>query len=217
MSLINDALKEAKQAQREAAPPPAPNLQLRPVEPAQYTRPKGGLMWPTALLAVALVLLVMIWQQNHRTDETRPTEVLARTAMPATPAVAPAPPVTAVSPAPAPQPVIEAAPAPTRAPKAAPTNGTEIAAAPLSLDSPSVAAPEEGVTHTPAATDAPPPKPRLPKLQGILFSPTRPCAMISGKTLCVGDKIEDLRIAAITPESVTLIGAGQTNVLSLAR
>ena len=134
MSLINDALREAKQAQQEAAPPPPSNLQLRPIEPAQHTRGNAGLMWPTILLVAALLMLVIVWQQNHRGETARRMEVQARTAMAATPAVAPAPAVTAVAPAPPPQP----APVAANAPKAPPTNGSEIAVAPLSLDSPSV-------------------------------------------------------------------------------
>jgi hypothetical protein len=39
--------------------------------------------------------------------------------------------------------------------------------------------------------------------------------MIGGKTLFVGDKLGDLRVVAIDKESATLVGAGQTNVLSL--
>jgi hypothetical protein len=39
--------------------------------------------------------------------------------------------------------------------------------------------------------------------------------MISGKTLFVGDKLGDLRVVAIDKESATLVGGGQTNVLSL--
>jgi hypothetical protein len=61
----------------------------------------------------------------------------------------------------------------------------------------------------------PPPKPAPLRLQAIIFSPKRPSAMISGKTLFVGDKLGDLRVVAIDQDSATLAGAGQTNVLSL--
>ena len=40
--------------------------------------------------------------------------------------------------------------------------------------------------------------------------------MISGKTLFIGDKLGDLRVVAIGPQSATLVGAGQTNVFSLS-
>ena len=52
MSLINDALKRAKQAQQETPPPPAPNLELRPVEAAQCTRRSFGLLVPAALVCL---------------------------------------------------------------------------------------------------------------------------------------------------------------------
>jgi hypothetical protein len=213
MSLINDALKEAKQAQQESAPSPGTNLQLRPIEPTQPSGSHGGLFWPTALLAAALLLLVLVWRQNHRKDASGPTQVQARTALAAaptpTPQVAPA----AVAPAPLPEPP----PAPASAPKATDSSGSGIAVAPLSLDASAATAPQEAVANTSAVAEPPPPKPALPKLQGILFNPTRPCALFSGKTYYVGDKVQGLRLAAIAAESVTLVGDGDTNVLSLAR
>jgi hypothetical protein len=54
------------------------------------------------------------------------------------------------------------------------------------------------------------------RLQAIIFNPRRPSAMISGKTLFIGDKLGDLRVAAISKESAILVGAGKTNVLTLA-
>ena len=57
---------------------------------------------------------------------------------------------------------------------------------------------------------APPPL----KLQGVFYSPTRPSAMIGGKTVFVGDKVGEFRITAIGRDSATLISATQTNVLT---
>ena len=39
--------------------------------------------------------------------------------------------------------------------------------------------------------------------------------MLSGKTVFVGDKVGEFRVRAIDQESVTLVGAGQTNILTL--
>jgi hypothetical protein len=39
--------------------------------------------------------------------------------------------------------------------------------------------------------------------------------MISGKTVFVGDRVGECRVVAIEKDSATLVGAGQTNVLSL--
>ena len=52
------------------------------------------------------------------------------------------------------------------------------------------------------------------KLQSIINS-SRPSAMISGKFLFIGDKFRGYKVTAIDQESVTLIGNGETNVLSL--
>jgi hypothetical protein len=60
------------------------------------------------------------------------------------------------------------------------------------------------------------PKPVLPKLQGIFYRPDRPEAIIDGKTVLVGDRVGEFRVLAISRDDVTLAGAGQTNVLSLA-
>ena len=40
--------------------------------------------------------------------------------------------------------------------------------------------------------------------------------MLNGKTLFIGDKLSELRVTAIDKESVTLVGASQTNVLTSA-
>lgn len=60
-----------------------------------------------------------------------------------------------------------------------------------------------------------PPKPPEPKLQGILFSATRPCAIVSGRTVYVGDRINKFRVKVITRESITLQSDTETKVLSL--
>ena len=53
------------------------------------------------------------------------------------------------------------------------------------------------------------------KLQGIVFNPRRPSALINGRVMFVGDRVRDLRITAIHPGDVVLTGPGRTNILSL--
>jgi hypothetical protein len=65
------------------------------------------------------------------------------------------------------------------------------------------------------ATNPPAPLPPALKLQMVLFSPSRPSAMINGKTVFVGDRIADARVVAITQTTVSVLQDGQTNVLSL--
>ena len=56
-----------------------------------------------------------------------------------------------------------------------------------------------------------------PKLQGISFNPARPCALVSGKTVYVGDTVGGFSVTQITMESVTLVSTLATNVLSLSQ
>ena len=60
-----------------------------------------------------------------------------------------------------------------------------------------------------------PPKPPEPKLQGVLFAATRPCAIVSGQTVFVGDRINEFRVVAISRDSVTMRSETETKVLSL--
>src|ERR1700688_3585536 len=83
MSLINDALKRARQTQQEAAPAAPPNLQFRPVEPAQRAVRHGvGLMLPIAFAVIALLGLLFLWQvqknsPNKSADTSNETTVVA--------------------------------------------------------------------------------------------------------------------------------------------
>jgi hypothetical protein len=221
MSLINDALKRAKEAQAQPVPPPVPGLHLRPIEPAQHTRRNLGLIVPAALAVAALLLLFFVWQAAQRGGSTQPEEVKARTAMTAYPPSAPPPAAAFVAPAPAApataaKPTAPAAPASATAPAAGPTDLPAVAVA-FPPTNPPVAEVQDGsVTNGLSAPVAPPTKITLPKLQAIIFSPTRPSVMIGGKTLFIGDKLNGLRVMAIDQESATLVGAGQTNVLSLS-
>ena len=61
-----------------------------------------------------------------------------------------------------------------------------------------------------------PPKPLALKLQGILFAATRPCAIVNGRTVFVGDRLDEFRVVAISRDNVTLQSKTETNVLSLS-
>ncbi len=62
-----------------------------------------------------------------------------------------------------------------------------------------------------------PPKLPEPKLQGILFDAARPCAIVSGQTVFVGDRVGEFRVAAISKSDLTLQSETETRVLSLSR
>ena len=215
MSLINDALRRAKDTQQQTPAPPSPNLPFRPVEPAPQSVGGGqGLLLPVALVVVALLSLLSAWQWFQHRNSTGSTEVNART-----PRVAPA--IPSSQPASAPALALATQPDATAQPDS-PSSPATGAAASLAADDAAAAtnAPLADVQESDAAKTAamappPPPKPAPLRLQAIIFSPRRPSAMISGKTLFVGDKLGDLRVVAINKDSATLVGGGQTNVLSL--
>jgi hypothetical protein len=218
MSLINDALKRAKEAQQQAAPPPAPSLEFRPIEPAQVPRPSRGLMLPAILAAAALLILLLAWQWSQRSSPNALIEVKGRTtrSAPATPA----PQTVAATVAPAtvvPVPIVPPVPDLPLVPAATPIPEPVGAVGPRTVSDTNalVATPSDSAANTVAVAEPAPPKPAPIKLQAIVFSRTRPSVMINGKTLFVGDKLNGARVTAIDRESVTLVSASLTNVLTL--
>ncbi len=211
MSLINDALKRAKQAQQEAPPPPPSNTDLRPVEQRQYGRPSVGLAVPVLLGIASLVLLFLLWQTARNSNLQTTLEVNARTKTPA-----PAPAQTSAEPAPrvpTTQPV-SPAPAPSAAVAASTAHDptAQVSSNALPVAATAIVEPSTNPVPVLAVT---PPKPALPKLQAIIYNPNRPSVMIGGKSLFIGDRLGEFRVRAIDQETVTLVSASQTNVLTL--
>jgi hypothetical protein len=187
MSLVNDALKRAKQAQKAGpATRPGDDLQLRPVEKHQTRRSHSvtGLIG-AGIAVAAFVIVLLVW------NSPQPSEPAAQ------------------APAPAP-----AVPAP--APAVTPPASTPAATAPLIAATPPASAvpstPEPAPANAAATT---PPPPASPRLQGIFFDPKHPSAIVSGKTVSVGSRSGEYLVAAIDPGSVTLVSATATNVLTL--
>jgi hypothetical protein len=209
MSLINDALKRARDAQAQAPPPPpASTPEFRPVEPAQMVRPGPSLtLIVTACIALILGGLLM-WQWLSKSPPTKPVPAKAA------PAEAPSLPPTTTANASMPPP----ASVPTKTPQPPPpiqANLVANAAPPTSEISTSAIAAVQQSAPLSVPVIEPAPKLTPPRLQAIVYRRTRPSAMISGKTLFVGDKFGDLRVVAISADSATLVGGGQTNVLIL--
>lgn len=211
MSLINDALNRAKQAQKDN-PPPSPALEFKAADPSQ-SRGSG----PPILLIVAIIVVlalvgvfVVIGLQKRGTGQPvanvkQPNETILQTAAPS------------VGP-PAENSVPETGnphAAPANAPSSAfvapkvTTNTTTFAGSSLP--------PTNSATNVSvAAVDVPPVKPELPKLQGIFYRPARPSAVINGKNVFIGSRVGEFKVLSITQENVTIGSATQTNVLSLA-
>ncbi|MBE0543445.1 MAG: hypothetical protein IH623_19040 [Verrucomicrobia bacterium] len=210
MSLINDALKRAKQAQ-ELNPPPPPNLPFRAAEPAPQRKSPLPMILLFAVAAVFLVgglLVVMALEKRASAPQ-----VVTATQLPD-----PAQPTAVVEASPLPDPLPDATLDPTIATPETP------AVALLAADADSLAITEavtEVALATPTADEsvvAPlietPSAPAL-KLQGIFYNPNRPSAIVNGKTVFVGNSVGELRVLAITREAVTLGSTTQTNVLAL--
>jgi hypothetical protein len=120
MSLVNDALKRAQDAQKKSQPA-APGPQFRPAEPAAAPKSGIGIWLPVIISVVAIAALLLVWQNRQKTEARQPVP------QPAAPVVAvpeTKPPVQAViatppapvapvaeKPAPAPAPIVSA-PAP---------------------------------------------------------------------------------------------------------
>ncbi len=213
MSLINDALKRAKEAQQQV-PPVTPDLPLRPVEPGQQrVRHDLGLLLPAVLGAVALLVLFLVWRFAQTRPAEKPTEVAARTmAASAQPSVKPA----AASPAPVIPDDKPAPPASVAQPVSTPSGAVALSAAGQAAAVAAADTQPSATTDAAPVAAAAPPKPAPLRLQAILFNPKRPSAMISGRTVFVGDRVGGMRVVAIDLESATLAGGGQTNVLSLS-
>lgn len=62
---------------------------------------------------------------------------------------------------------------------------------------------------------APPPLLTLPKLQGVFYRPERPAALLNGKMVLIGGTVGEYRVVAMSQQSVTVVRAGQTNVLNM--
>jgi HD-like signal output (HDOD) protein len=163
--------------------------------------------WAYGGAAAAVVSLLALWLA------TRPDEpIRARTPEP-TP---PRPPV-AVSPAPAPK------PAPASLPEVAPAMAVseqaparDVAAAPDAV--PLLPEPEPAVATAPevTATNAPPPTPAPQekaqpefRLNGIIYTVTRPAAIVNGQTVYVGDWVSGATVVGIDRTQVTLQINGQ--------
>ena len=198
MSLINDALKRTKDAQQQN-PPPAGGPALKPAEPALAKSASNAKTLLYVVVACALVgnaFLFLYFKDRGAKKEAAP-------AIPAAAKVSPAPAVTApvaaipTAPAPAPKPVAVIAVNPVPVAEAVAVETNSAVAAPV------------------VAVQPEPPKPAPLKLQSIIYNPSRPSAMISGKFLFIGDKVQGFRVTAIDQETVTLVGNGATNVLSL--
>ena len=199
MSLINDALKRAKEThQQNPRPTPPPDAPIIVTAPSAQRSGVPGWIW-----VVLIVLLVgfgaFLIGQSLRNGGSTITVAAKTTGS---------------------QPVSESAATPDLTPAKAAPAAVEVASAqPVSTAAPTqpansaVSAPPQTTSVDAVAAAAPAPAPM--KLQSIIYDLQNPSAMINGKLLFVGDSFGELRVEAIRRNGVTLVGGGKTNLLSL--
>jgi hypothetical protein len=218
MSLVNDALRRAKAAQQEVAPPPPSQMQFRPVEPGQQAGPGLGMIVPVSLVVAALLALVLVWQWARGHSFPEPREARAVTRVAVQPTASPLP--VAASTVPTTPAAADERSLPLR-PESRTTQTGGVVDTLAAIESATSASPavakeqEDEATNSPAIAPTPQPKPAPLRLQAIVFNPKRPSALISGKTVFIGDKLGDARVMAIDQDSATLVGAGKTNILTM--
>lgn len=199
MSLINDALRRARQAPPSAAENAAavPNASApSPLEPAE---PPPLSPWTTLLpvLVIGVVVVGLIgaggwfaWKAWASKPACKPA---AAGALPGRSASATNATVAKTN--------LSTALAATNAAPVVPTNKPPVTPA---------------ARATVAITNTPPPMkwPQL-KLQGIFYKRSSPSVVINNKTLYLDDVIEGVRVVAIDPHKVTLVLGEKTNMMYL--
>ena len=191
MSLINDALKRAQEAQRKDSPayivsPMKPNAPASAPVAAPAPKPRRkqwNLSWIMPVVIVLLVLVAVFFiamAMAKRTEKNIAVapEISTPSQVETAAAPAPTPPVSAAPPAPA------------------------AAAAPEPV--PDVIGPGAIVVDVP--------KPVI-ILQGVVNDPKHPWAIVNGKTVYLGDNVEGMRVVKISRSSITLVGNSQTNIV----
>jgi hypothetical protein len=214
MSLINDALKRAQEAQR---PNPASSVaSIRTIEPRKNERPLISRLLVVvifALLSAAFAFVGLAMTGRLAKKTAAPLQIASVT--PVAAAAAPIKPVAAPVATPAP----EVVPAPTAAEPvaAAPNAAVPIAIEPAATSQPEPPpAPKPVPVVAPVVVASPLPLLVLPEslhLQGVAYDPVHPWAIVNGRTVRVGDLVKGVRVMGISANSVTFGSNGQTNLL----
>jgi cytoskeletal protein RodZ len=222
MSLINDALKraEADKARKEHAHSSAPGPAMQPVE----SKPSAGLspmlVGGVLLLGIgAIGIATALWfrgsaapQQTVRPSKTSATSqsIAAAPTIPSEPispiiqttrqiaaASSPLPPPTNAQP--------NAISATVFKPAATPTSPTPATKAPPITQTQIVQRPTAPVNNIAKPV----------RLQSIFYRLRSPTVIINGKTLGVGDSVDDIRVVSIQRTSVEIVQNGKYRTLTL--
>ncbi|MEO6181896.1 MAG: hypothetical protein ABIP71_02075 [Verrucomicrobiota bacterium] len=194
MSLINDALRRAKQDGKGESQESSTGAPMEPVQspdgnPSKFASMKFLIVFVFILLAGGF----LFWKGTQKKipaniDSGEPSKIVSISANPTTPV---------------PEPVVTSVIEPPK------KSANELA---------NSVTPERtsNVTEviTAVAIPAPSSPPQL-KLQGIFYRLNNSTALINGKTVGVGQIISGVRVLKIDRQSVTLEWSGQTNILTM--
>ncbi|MBI3852210.1 MAG: hypothetical protein HY298_18290 [Verrucomicrobia bacterium] len=205
MSLINDALKRAKQAKQEQPPAAAEAPPLRPTEPSYQPSLWPFLVLPLALAVVLALAGIFLWRWIDQA-KLQQAQMAKKPELEAKPPAANK--IVTSNPKPA---TAQTTPGPSSSTSAPPASAGGVQPA---TTNPTPAGTINAISNTTAAVVEPPAPPPL-KLQGIFYTRKNPSAVINGKIRRVGDRIGEARLVAIGPESVTVIVGGKTNEMVL--
>ena len=221
MSLINDALKRANQANRQKnEPSPAPGPSMQPVDrPAGATEGRSNVVAILLLIVMGLagVFFALWWNTRH------PASVVAqrsqeRSEAVSTATVASGPPLTV-------EPVGDI-----KRPRIQINTNVVIRELPAPVVEPKIPEPQVAVTASVAAippvaatngspsvseTSAPPATFPTVKLQGVFFRLKNPEAVVNGKILRVGESVLGAMVTRIDRREVVVEWNGQSKTLSL--
>jgi hypothetical protein len=189
MSLINDALKKADEAQKSGGAPPPPPI---PMSPAKSGRSSFMpifmlIVFLLGVLGLAAWFLSSWWKMNRE-------RLLAKTVVESTAHEEPLdtnPPV--VIP---PQPTNEIKEPLVATNVVTVTNYVNVKADALALTN---------ITKTLASL----------RLQGVFYRPPNSTALINGKSVHIGEKLQNVTVVDIGKDTVTVTLSGVTNVLEL--
>ena len=210
MSLVNDALKRAKEAHDKQTGTPLRGAPLHTVPPPPAS--KIGLIALACFVLASVAAVGILYSKKNLLPQWGQTK----------PATAPAPASiiiiganldAAAKPNPAPMPVAVAATPATGKPTPAvgPATISEPAAKALVVDK----RPAQNIVPPPAVVAPRPAPPQTLKLQGILFSASKPAAILNGHTYYVGDRIGNVTISAIEADRLTVIYSNQPVVIRM--
>jgi hypothetical protein len=216
MSLINDALKRARQAQQQNPFGGPPNVPLQPVDYA--VRRNYFLRAVVALLAIAaLSCSGWFFSRWWRSQSQRPAAaVAANSAKARSPAEAQARPQASPR-----KSIIHVSTNIVVRTNSAPPPSefeAEAKAPPAATNVPVSAPPSNAPAPAPTNEPGPPPSPVADlKLRSIIYREDKPAAVINGDMLYIGDEILGARVVSIDRHSVTVERKGETNELRLPR